>query len=450
MTAINLNIGATAPVADEIDLVDLPVTGTIPPELNGTLLRNGPNPLRGHFNGNDVLSWWPEDAMLHGLTFAEGRVVGYRNRWARTQRWARVHAPDGEHALLDTNPNVNVLAHAGEILVLAEGGAPLAMTTDLDFLGAAQHHPGLAHGMTAHPKIDPVTGELMSFRAHWERPWLRYGVSDARGLPMVDQEIALAGPVMMHDMAITATYSVLLDTSVAYDFSLLARGLRLPLRWHDDRPSRLGVVPRHGGDVCWFGIAPCFIQHVVNAYDADDKTLVLDVVRYPEYFRLSEDGAGFTEHPLGALWRYVIELDTGAVTEGPLTDLAIELPRINEARTGHPYRYLYAVEQPTNVEMRGIVRYDLDTGEMRHYTVPPGDQNSEPVFVPHPEARAEDDGWLLVCVYRSRTDTTDVVILDAQHVDHAPLATVHLPRRIPAGFHGAWLPKPRTNPSVDA
>ncbi|SDG38270.1 carotenoid oxygenase family protein [Paraburkholderia phenazinium] len=439
MAALDLNAGAIAPVVDEVDLADLRVTGTIPHELNGVLIRNGPNPLRGRFTGNDVLDWWPEDAMLHGIAFKDGRVTCYRNRWTRTQRWARVHHPELVPFLLDTNPNVNVLQHAGEILALAEGGPPLAISAELETLGAARRHLGLAGGMTAHPKVDPQTGELMTFRADWKKPWLRYGVTDATGRSSVDIEIELPSAPMMHDMAITASRSILLDLNVAYDFSMLSRGFRMPLRWHDERAARIGVIDRHGGKLRWFDIAPCFIQHVVNAYDADEATVVLDVVRYSHFFRLADDAAGFEDNPLGVLWRYVIHLDRGTVIEQQTDDAGIELPRINETRTGRPYRFLYAAKQPTNTEIRGVVRYDLEHGSMQQYRVPEGDQNSEPVFVGRPAASAEDDGWLLVCVYRRATDTSDLVILDARNIEADPLATVHLPRRIPAGFHGTWV-----------
>lgn len=441
MAVIDLNAGAAAAVTNEVDLADLAVTGTIPRDLDGTLLRNGPNPLRGRFEGNDVLSWWAEAAMLHGISFEDGRVTAYRNRWARTQRWAQVHDPDNAPSLLDTNPNVNVLLHAGEILALSEGGAPLAITAELETLGASRRHLGLAGGMTAHPKVDPRTGELMSFRADWKKPWLRYGVTDAKGRQSIDIEIELPSPSMMHDMAITATRSILLDLNVAYDFSMLSRGHRMPLRWHGERQARIGVIPRHGGAMRWFEVTPCFILHVVNAYDADSSTVVLDVVRYPWYLRLADNAAAFDDNPLGVLWRYVIDLERGTVTEKQIDDAGIELPRINESRTGCPYRFLYAVEQPANTEMRGIVRYDLEGGPMQRYSVPEGDQNSEPVFVPRSDASGEDDGWLLVCVYRMATDTSDLVILDGRDIENDPIATIRLPRRIPAGFHGAWLPK---------
>jgi carotenoid cleavage dioxygenase-like enzyme len=441
MPAIDLNTGALAPVVTEVDLVDLCVAGEIPRGLNGALVRNGPNPLRGRFQGNDVLSWWPEAAMLHGISFQDGRVTAYRNRWARTQHWARVHDPDIAPSLLDTNPNVNVLQHAGEILALSEGGAPLAITAELETLGATRGHLGLAGGMTAHPKVDPQTGELMTFRANWKNPWLRYGVTDSKGTQSVDVEIELPSPSMMHDMAITATHSILLDLNVAYDFSMLSRGYRMPLRWHDDRKARLGVIPRHGGKMRWFEVAPCFIQHVVNAYDADESTVVLDVVRYSRYLRLADNSAAFEDNPLGVLWRYVIDLERGTVTEKQIDDVGIELPRINESRTGRSYRFLYAAEQPTNTEIRGVVRYELGCGSMQRYRVPEGDQNSEPVFVSRAMASGEDDGWLLVCVYRHATDTSDLVILDGRNIESDPIATVRLPIRIPAGFHGAWLPQ---------
>ena len=441
MATIDLNSGAAAAVLDEVDLFDLPVIGAIPKDLNGVLVRNGPNPLRGRFKGNDVLDWWPEDAMLHGISLDSGRATSYRNRWARTKRWADVYNPGASLALLDTNPNVNVLYHAGEILALSEGGAPIAITTELETLGATRRHPGLTNGMTAHPKIDAQTGELMTFRADWKKPFLRYGVTNAEGTPTVEVDIEMSSPSMMHDMAITATHSILLDLNVGYDFSMLSRGHRMPLRWRDDHTARLGIIPRHGGEMRWFEVAPCFIQHVVNAYDADDSTVVLDVIRYPQYFRLADDGLTFVDNPLGVLWRYVINLDRGTVTERQMDDVCIELPRINEGRTGRLYQFLYAAEQPTNTEFRGVVRYDLDSGSMQRYRVPEGDQNSEPVFVARPTASDEDDGWLLVCVYRRATDTSDLVILDGRNIDSDPIATVRLPKRIPAGFHGAWLQK---------
>jgi len=438
MTTPDLNQGALAPVADEIEVVSPRVTGALPHDLNGVLIRNGPNPLNGRFSGEGVLSWWPEAAMLHGIAFAHGQVTGYRNRWVRTRRWAERNEPGGEAMYTATNPSINVVGHAGEILALSEGGAPLVVNSALETLGLPRVQAGLADGVSAHPKVDPETGELITFRSSWQRPWLRYGVIAADGKQSCDVAVDIPAPSMMHDLAITRTHSILLDLNVGYDLSMMSQGYSLPLRWHDDRPARLGVVRRHGGSVRWFEIAPCFIQHVVNAYDADETSIVLEVVRYPWYFRRSSDGAGFEPNPLGVLWRYNLDLEDGVVHERQLDDTHMELPRINETLTGRPYRYIYAAEQPSDTEIRGVVRYDRELGSLQRFPIPPGDQNSEPVFVPRHGAAAEDEGYVLVCVYRQVTDTSDVVVLDARNIGEV-LATVELPRRIPAGFHGAWI-----------
>jgi len=440
MTMPDLNSGALAPVADEVEVFDLSVTGNIPAELTGTLIRNGPNPFSGRFAGEDVLSWWPEAAMLHAISFVDGAARVYRNRWVRSANWHSFHNIDADQNTLDTNPNVNVICHAGAVLALAEGGLPVQITTSLKTLGRSMCHSGFASGMTAHPKVDPGTGELVTFRSDWAQPWLKYGVLDATGTATLEQEIELHEPSMMHDMAITESRSILMDLNVGYDFSMLERGYRIPIRWQETRQSRLGVLPRHGGDIRWFEIEPCFIQHVVNACDSTDNSIVLDVVRYPWYFKEDPDTRSMAENPLGVLWRYKIDPARNRVTEAQLDDQHIELPRINESYTGRANRYFYAVEQPTNEEMRGVIRYDLTSGATQHHTINAPDQNSEPVFIPRAQASSEDDGWLLFSVYQAASETNEIRILDASDLSQPPLATVQLNRRIPAGFHGGWIP----------
>ncbi len=439
MSMPDLNSGALAPVSKELELFELNVTGSIPTELNGTLVRNGPNPLSGRFAGEDMLAWWPEAAMLHAITLREGAALSYRNRWIQTRAWGEYNQIVQQDRLLETNPNVNVISHAGEVLALAEGGIPLAINAQLDTLSQSKAHPGIGAGMTAHPKIDAQTGELLSFCSSWAEPFLRYFSCDASGATVVDQLVEVPAPAMMHDMAITKRFSLLMDLNVGYDFSLFEKGYRIPICWQQERTSRIALIPRQGGEPSWFEIDPCFVQHVVNAYDAADGSVVLDVAHYPWFLKLNSDG--FEPNPLASLRRIVLDPKSGLVAEFELDDLKIELPRINEAYTGQAYRFAYAVEQPTNEEMRGVVRYDLQRQTSVYYQVSAGDQNSEPVFVPRPNANAEDDGWILVCVYRQATDTTDLVILNAQDIDGEVQATISLPCRVPAGFHGAWLPK---------
>ncbi len=437
---LDLNAGALAPVREEVTLTDLEVRGRIPASLSGRLVRNGPNPLSGRFEGSDMLSWWPESAMLHGIRFAEGRALVYQNRWLRTRQWARRFEPVEEAQYPETNPNVNVIRYAGMDLALAEGGVPVVFDQDLISSRVPQV---FADGITAHPKIDPRSGELVWFRSSWAEPALRYGVCDAAGVVLHEQSIPLTGPAMMHDFAITDRFSLLFDLPVAYDLSLLERGVRIPIRWFDERPSRVGVIPRLGGQARWFAINPCFIQHVANAYESAAGTLVLDAVRYSSFLRLNDAADDFLPNPLGELWRFEFDLSTGAVSERRLYDQAMEMPRINESRTGRKHRFVYGVRQPTDQEMRGIVRIDTESGTTSCYLPPDGVQNSEPVFVQDPaRAGSEAGGWLLFTAYCPDTDTGEVVIVDAETIAAGPVARIPLPVRIPAGFHGAWLAGP--------
>lgn len=440
MTMPDLNSGALAPVSEERSLFDLRVTGTLPKELSGQLLRNGPNPFSGRFAGDSVLDWWPEAAMLHAIEFRDGKAIAYRNRWAHTAGWANFNNKQNASDFPQTNPNVNVIHYADEILALAEGGLPVSITNQLETNTSSKLGQSFEQGVTAHPKLDATTGELRSFRSHWEAPFLTYLVHDHAANLRHQSHIPIDAPAMLHDMAITKNYSLLLDTPVGYDFSLFSKGMRIPVCWQAERESRIALIPRLGGEVNWLTVDPCFMQHVINAFETDDDRIMFDVMRYPDYFVLNSEQNGYDPNPLAVPWRYEIDLTTLRVSESPLSDVAMELPRINELLTGKRYRYTYAVAQPSEDEMRGICKLDTQTGALTTHEIPQGDQNSEPVFVGQSADQQEDNGWVLVCVYRHLSDTTDVLILDAKDIAAPPIATVHLPVRVPAGFHGAWIP----------
>ena len=309
----------------------------------------------------------------------------------------------------------------------------------MESLGQSRQN-GIKNGVTAHPKKDAVTGELITFRTDWNKPWLSYGVTAPNGDQLFTTEIEVPAPMMMHDMAITFTHSIMFDLGVAFDFSMLQKGFNMPLRWHEERACRIGVIPRLGGTIQWFQIESCFIQHIANAYNENDHTLIVDAVRYPWFLRADLCKKQFDDNPLGVLWRYTINLKTGYVSEATMDDLGIELPRIDDSLVGHTYSFIYAAVQPTNEEIRGVAKYNLAIGKRQTYAVPPGDQNGEPVFVAKQNPISEDDGWLLVYVYRKDTDTSDLIILDATDIECGPHATIHLPHRVPAGFHASWIP----------
>ena len=148
MDYLDLNQGALAPVTDECICNNLSVEGEIPRDLNGVLVRNGPNPFSGKFNGQGVLSWWPEAAMLHAIKFADGNVLEYRNKWVRTRKWADFFDARQTPLLLDTNPNVNVISHGDTLLALAEGGPPVVVDAALETSGQWTAQTEFTRGMT--------------------------------------------------------------------------------------------------------------------------------------------------------------------------------------------------------------------------------------------------------------------------------------------------------------
>lgn len=176
--------GNFAPVAAELTTHQLAVTGSIPPELTGWYVRNGPNP-------QDAASphWFFGDGMVHGVRLEGGRARAYRNRWVRTSTFtdgARVHDRQGNTDLTAGVANTHVIRHAGRTLALVESSFPYELDCrpghELETLGAYDFGGRLTTSMTAHPKTCPVTGELHFFGYGTATPpYLTYHRADAKG-----------------------------------------------------------------------------------------------------------------------------------------------------------------------------------------------------------------------------------------------------------------------------
>ncbi|GAA3141818.1 carotenoid oxygenase family protein [Nonomuraea roseoviolacea] len=442
--------GHHAPVPDEIDAVGLPVEGTLPPELTGRYFRNGPNPLPGTPSAH----WFTGPGMVHGVRLRDGRAEWYRNRWVRTTKFtdgAPFVRPDStfDHAAVPAN--THVVPHAGRILALVETGLPYELTPELDTVGPCDFGGLLKGGMTAHPKEDPVTGELLFFGYGLVPPYLTYHRLSAGGRLVESREVEVPGPTMMHDFAVTANHVVWLDLPVVFDIGLARSGAGMPFRWDDAYGARLGVMPRAGGPVRWFDVDPCYVFHVGNAYEDEAGRVVVDGVRYrPEDFTAfwpSIGGEGDTSAATVAnapsraaatgssrLHRWTLDPASGAVKEEPLDDRPVEFPTHDDARTGHAHRYLYTAAADA------IVKHDLRSGSSAALELGPDLVPGEAVFVAAEGARAEDEGWLLSIVTDRAGQGSELLVLDAG--DLSRTASVRLPRRVPAGFHGSWIPDP--------
>jgi len=437
-------VGNFAPVRDERDDPILEVTGSIPPGLHGLLLRNGPNPVLDPDPA--MYHWFLGDGMLHGIDFADG-AARYRNRWVRTPEAC---AALGELPPADAPPEVNgigakanthVASHAGRIYALVESSLPTEVRADLSTVGAVDFDGRLTSAFTAHPKIDPVTGEMHFFGYDFMAPpFLRYHVVDAKGALTRTEEIDLPGPVMMHDFAITASSVVWLDLPVVFDVSTL--GIRpFPFVWRPEHGARVGVMPRLGGnsDVVWTGIEPCFVYHPLNAYDDVDGNVVLDVVRYPDMFATEVHGPGASTGT--HLERWTIDSKAGRVSTETLDDTSQEFPRVDDRQVGRVHRYGYSAEATIAEHWEGhgaLRKHDLVAGSIDRHAVE-GGAAGEPVFVAAAPDSGEDEGWVLSVVYDATRDASDVRIIDATDFTAPPVAIVHLPRRVPYGFHGSWV-----------
>ncbi len=430
-TIIPFMKGNHAPVADELTAFDLPVEGSIPVELEGWYLRNGPNPRKatGH--------WFTGDGMVHGVRLENGRAAWYRNRWVRTESFERpfpVYERDGTRNLHSSVANTHVVRHAGKTLALVESSLPYEITNELKTLGAYDFGGKLADSMTAHPKICPTTGELHFFGyGSLTTPHVTYHRADASGELTINRGVEVGALTMMHDFALTARHVIFMDLPIVFNIDIALRGKGdMPYRWDDNYGARFGIMRRDDpfGEIRWFQIDPCYVFHVANAYD-DGNSIVLQAVRYPELWR---NNGGFEVD--GVMWRWTIDLTAGTVDERQLDDRGVEFPRIDDRLAGLPARYGIAVGAGS------LVQYDLETGAAQEHRFGAGATHGEPgeaVFVPAGSTPDERSGWYLTYVYDPVRERSDLVILDASDITAEPVARVPLPQRVPHGFHGNWI-----------
>ena len=379
----------------------------------------------------------------------------------------------------DFAANTNIIGQGGRTLAIVEAGArPYELTDELDTVGPSDFCGTLFGGYTAHPKRDPVTGELHAVSYNPMRGNIvQYTVTGVDGKVRRTVDIRLKAQTMMHDFSLTEKYVVLYDLPVALDFGATAaqpaakavaalltrlaerhaapdfvlraamRGSErrraspggMPYRWAPERQARVGVMPREGtaSDIRWFEVQPCYVFHPLNAYDDDGDSIVLDVVRHPSVFT-----TGHRSCPASRRW-----------TGGRSTWPQARSPRSAWTTLRRSFRASTrgASADPTDTGTpsatprgrRGsLPRRDPETRPASRRTQSvafgPGREPGEFVFVPSSDDAVEDDGVVMGFVYDRSTDRSDLVLLDGQTME--TVATVHLPVRVPHGFHGNWVP----------
>jgi carotenoid cleavage dioxygenase-like enzyme len=451
--------GNFAPWRMEGDAPDLEVIGALPRELAGTYFRNGPNPA---FEPIGRYHWFDGDGMIHAIRIADGRAH-YRNRWVASEGLQEERAAG--HALypgllelgrmeaprFKVTANTNTVFHANRLLGLVESSLPTELDAHtLETRGLYDFGGKLAGAMTAHPKLDPVTGEMLFFGYSPFPPYLQYYVVDRDGAIVHAEPIDLAWPSMIHDFAVTERHAIFLLCPIVFDFEAAMKG-GSPFAWQPERGTRIGVMPRRGtsADVRWFETDPCYVFHPMNAYDDGDR-VVLDVHRYEQLLFMNPEASrdpSWRDSQIARLHRFAMDLAGGSITSTPLDDHEGEFPRVDERLVGRKHRFGYfATTGPEGnpsllPEFTAVAKIDLERGgkvEVRAHGA--GNGCGEPVFVPRRADAAEDDGWVLYLAYDRERNASELLVVESRDFAGEPVARVRLAHRVPYGFHGNWAP----------
>jgi carotenoid cleavage dioxygenase-like enzyme len=460
-TAPDTAISNQGPIPMECDAPFLKVTGELPRELNGTLYRNGPNP---QFEAPGA-HWFVGDGMLHAFHLENGRA-SYRNRWVRTPNWQAEH--DAGRALFggfgrkladapaSTIPdggvaNTNIIFHGGRLLALEEAHLPMEIEPGtLATLGSCNYGGSIKGPFTAHPKIDPVTGEMMFFGYNAAGPFtpaLSFGSVNAAGVVTRFDRFEAPYTSMVHDFVVTENHLLFPILPLTGSMTRAMSG-RPPYAWEPEKGAYVGVMKRHGsaGDIVWFRAENCYVFHIMNAWEDGDR-IIADVMQ-------CEEAPLFT-HPDGSptdpiksrarlcRWTFDLAGNTDRFTQSYLDDIKGEFPRIDDRRAGltsnHGWYACANPDLPMFNAFSGIMHVSGKGSRLGHYQLPAGDTISEPVFVARDDDAAEGDGWLLAAVYRGRENRSDLAVFNATDIEAGPVALVQLAHRVPDGFHGNWV-----------
>lgn len=473
--------GFFAPQRFEADVYDCEVVGRIPVDLDGAFVRVGSAwdypPLF------DRDSPFNEDGYVSRFRF-KGGVCSFKGRWVQTERYRNNHAAgrqlyglyrnpftddpavrDIDHPGRRTAANTAPMAHGGKLFALKEDGLPHEIDpVTLETLGI--HDFGgryRSQTFTAHPKTDPVTGELIAYG--YEAGGLAtndvrlFFIDKAGG---VRREVRFQTPYvsMLHDIAISERHIVFPVMPYVTDMERLKAG-QLHWAWDYSLPMYYGVMPRDGeaSDIRWFKGPQRAVVHTLNARTEGDKVIleapIFDGNPFP--FFPFVDGSEWDPMKGRAFIRRVT-FDLASKDDGYVEELVfpgrsvVDLVRIDERFTGLPYRYGYTSysddtrafdlgwEGPIRRRVSNSYgRFDLRSGKLDSYFAGPHHSLQEVCFVPRPGSTVEGDGYIIGTASNFKEMRSELIIADAQDLAAGDIARVILPFRSTVQVHGKWF-----------
>lgn len=480
--------GNFAPTDETPPLNDLLVHGHLPECLNGEFVRVGPNPKFAPVAG---YHWFDGDGMIHGLRIKDGKAT-YVSRYVRTSRlkqeeffggakFMKVGDLKGLFGLftvymqmlraklkvLDISygngtANTALAYHHGKLLALSEADKPYALKVledgDLQTLGMLDYDKRLTHSFTAHPKVDPVTGEMFTFGYSHDPPYITYRVISKDGIMQDPVPITIPEPIMMHDFAITENYAIMMDLPLCFRPKEMVKNNKLAFTFDATKKARFGVLARYANNealIKWFELPNCFIFHNANAWEEGDEVVLITCrLMNPDLDLVNGAVKEKLENFCNELYEMRFNMKSGAASQKKLSESAVDFPRINENYTGRKQRYVYGTTLNSIAKVTGIIKFDLHaepkTGKSQLevggnvqgiFDLGPGRFGSEAVFVPsQPDTECEeDDGFLIFFVHDENTGKSAVNVIDAKTMSAEPVAVVELPKRVPYGFHAFFV-----------
>lgn len=481
--------GNFAPVREETPpTTDLLVKGHLPDCLNGEFVRVGPNP---RFSPVAGYHWFDGDGMIHGLRIKDGKAT-YVSRYVRTSRikqeeyfggakFMKIGDLKGLFGLLmvhmqilrtklkvldvtygNGTANTAMVYHHGKLLALSEADKPYAVKVledgDLQTLGMLDYDKRLSHSFTAHPKVDPFTGEMFTFGYSHTPPYITYRVISKDGFMHDPVPITISDPIMMHDFAITENYAIFMDLPLYFRPKEMVKGNKLIFTFDATKKARFGVLPRYAKDelqIRWFELPNCFIFHNANAWEEEDEVVLITCrLQNPDLDMVNGLVKEKLENFTNELYEMRFNMKTGLASQKKLSASAVDFPRVNESYTGRRQRYVYGTILDSIAKVTGIIKFDLhaepDTGKTKLevggnvlgiYDLGSGRFGSEAVFVPRVPGitSEEDDGYLIFFAHDENTGKSSVNVIDAKTMSPDPVAVVEMPCRVPFGFHAFFV-----------
>ncbi|MEM8706741.1 MAG: carotenoid oxygenase family protein [Actinomycetota bacterium] len=464
--------GVWRPQYREYDAWDLDVEGEIPDDLAGVYLRNTEQAV---FEPVKRYHPFDGDGMVHSIGFANGEAK-YANRFVRTEGflaeqeagrslWAGIteHPRNavadhgwGARSMMKDNASTDVIVHRGDVLASFYQCGELYRLDPhtLETKGTTEWGGFFpAEGVSAHPRVDEHTGELLFFNYGTEAPYMHYGVVSPEGELTNYVDIPLPGSRLPHDMMFTEHWTILNDLPLFWDPEALEAGF-YSNTFRRDLPSRFALIPRHGTteDIRWFEADPTFVLHWINAWEEGDE-VILDgfFQENPTAWGVERHGKtdprlkGFETLDMNVLaarphrWRF--NLATGECTEERLSDRCSEFPMINGQHWGRPYRYSYNARCAHGLfAFDGLIKHDVHAGTEELWAAPEGTFVSETVVAPKLDSAGEDDAYLVTFSSDIVNDESHCEVFDAADPAAGPIARVKLPERISSGTHATWAP----------